>query len=192
MKGFEAYRLAHAVWLHFNTDTYDLFKYKGKTKVTMDKFKTEPNRWVYEWLETQDFPFLLYLNAKQYDFERFAPKTHLKAFTSLVKRFPHKADAHIGTFLESDLRALKSFVERGSATSHTYPIPYQAYVKGLIQIETLILLDAYIEPVLQSHLSSDPIAWPEFLRKCDRVKPFVFNLLDGEAYRQTLENETRK
>jgi len=39
MTAFESYRVYSALKLHFTTDSYDYFKYNGKTKVTPENFE---------------------------------------------------------------------------------------------------------------------------------------------------------
>ena len=43
--GFETYKLYHALKLHFTSNSYDYFKYHGKSKVTMSTFETNGNKY---------------------------------------------------------------------------------------------------------------------------------------------------
>jgi hypothetical protein len=55
--GFEAYRLWNALKLHFTSDSYDYFKYHGKTNVSKQTFTTNKSK------------FQFYKLSRKYDLE---------------------------------------------------------------------------------------------------------------------------
>jgi len=45
--GFSAFALYNAIKLHFTTDSYDYFKYHGKTNVTRDNFAIRKDKYTF-------------------------------------------------------------------------------------------------------------------------------------------------
>ncbi len=45
MTGYEAFSLYESLKLHFNKDSYDFFKYNGKTNVTVTSFENRKDKY---------------------------------------------------------------------------------------------------------------------------------------------------
>ena len=45
ISGYEAFGLYQSLKLHFTTDSYDYFKYNGKTKVTVTAFENRKDKY---------------------------------------------------------------------------------------------------------------------------------------------------
>ena len=45
--GFAAFAMFHALKLHFTSDSYDYFKYNGKTNVTKTTFSTRKDKYTF-------------------------------------------------------------------------------------------------------------------------------------------------
>ena len=43
--GFETYKLYHALKLHFTSDSYDYFKYNGKSRVNYTNFSSNASKY---------------------------------------------------------------------------------------------------------------------------------------------------
>lgn len=55
MSGFNCYKTFAAMALHFNTDSYDFFKYRGAVKRSAAAFESHKDAWRYEKL-AKDYP----------------------------------------------------------------------------------------------------------------------------------------
>ena len=47
MTGFEAFQLFQAIKLHFTTDSYDYFKYGGKTRFKLEHFESRKDKYFF-------------------------------------------------------------------------------------------------------------------------------------------------
>ena len=45
MTGYEAFGIYQALKLHFTTDSYDFFKYNGKTNVSVNAFENRKDKY---------------------------------------------------------------------------------------------------------------------------------------------------
>ena len=53
MTGYEAFTIYHALKLHFNQDSYDYFRYNGKSRITVDNFEKRKDKYYFYKLSRQ-------------------------------------------------------------------------------------------------------------------------------------------
>ena len=179
MTGYEAFTIYNALKLHFTNEKYDYFKYKAKSRTSIDSFEKRKDKYYFYKLSRQQ---------KQEDYIQF-----------LVSNFVEKPEAWVGELLvddaiqihkkrmaviqsltykfRNDCNKLKSMVDEPNKLFQTkgdYPILLTTSLQKEIELETLCILNSLINffPLWKKKIS-DTIHWPNFHMKCLKYTPFI-------------------
>ena len=178
--GFSSFALYNALRLHFSSDSYDYFKYHGKTNVTKRSFATRKDKYAF------------YKLSRKYSLEE------LKQF--YVANFITKEIAWVGELTGPEGEEnFKKWQKRNQSLTYNfendiinlldevstadellivkpgkYPLLLQAAMEESITIETLIILNDIMNffPMWTKKIDDD-IIWPAFKRRCLKYSPFV-------------------
>ncbi len=188
LNGYETYCLYLALKNHFTLDKYDFFKYNGKTKnVSKESFLIRKDRFQFEKLarKCDDVKTHMIVNfladrtwiGDMLDDEAFdATKRHVKSIQSMSYNFKNELEKI------DDMKAMFTVADNG------YPRILNEYMRGDISLETLIILDAFIQfiPKFDAKLSDDYI-WSKFSFKARKFAPFLLQDLDKKKFKQILK-----
>jgi hypothetical protein len=194
MTGYEAFSLYTSLKLHFNSDSYDYFKYNGKVNTSVDAFENRKDKWHFYKLS-----------------RRFANEEQGRDF--IVANLVHDSNVWVGNLLveESNIQYRKrqkviqsltyTFTnEIASLVSHKnpndlfmihdgeYPELLQKLLHEEISIETVCILNK-----LLNFLSSwdkkinDTIHYPNISRKIKKYTPFI--MFEPTKYKIILKKE---
>lgn len=175
MTPFEAYKDYLALRNHFNNQTYDYFRYRGKVSGSVDSFNKRKDRFFFEKLAKHRDPHgLMVANfiynpkswVKDIAYSEMASKTYdawvkrLQSLTYLVTEDAKK--------LDSDFNS-NFLVEDGE-----HPNVLRLYLGGQISLETLVVLTDILGCMgyWNKQMSGDPI-WEEVSLKIKKYRPFV-------------------
>jgi hypothetical protein len=175
--GFEAYALWNALKLHFTSDSYDYFKYNGKTNVSKQSFTTNKSKYQF------------YKLSRKYDLEE------LKLF--YVANFIEGKGDWVGELLQDGEENYAKWQKRIQALTYAfendiiylsekhhpvdwlkvkdgYPKLLEELMHGNINIETVIILNQSMDflPMWKEKIEDD-IVWPNKCRLIERYSPFV-------------------
>lgn len=177
MIGLQAYQTFTALSLHFKEGSdYDCFKYNFKTKANAESLKKNRMKWQYMNLEKKfslyEIRYYMYLAFEKRDFGYITPQ--------MMFKLVHGISKNKKTFLEdifpSDLQYLAKRYNKSPAifdNDDLYPNLYVEYDNGKIDIKTFLLLSIHIKDVINNNSSRDIIAWPRFVKKAERIVPFM-------------------
>lgn len=177
--GFEAYALWNALKLHFTSDSYDYFKYNGKTNVSKQSFITNKSKYQFYKLsrkysidELKQFYVANFIEGKG-DWIGELLQDGEENYTKWQKRY----QSLTYTF-ENDIMYLLDKVDKPDdlllVKSNEFPKLLQYLMSGSISIETVIILDDIMKfiPMWNKEIYDD-IVWPNWLRKIEKYRPFV-------------------
>jgi len=179
--GFEAYALWNALKLHFTSDSYDYFKYNGKTNVSKSTFATNKSKYYFYRLsrkynqeELKEFFIANFLEGKG-DWVGELMEDGIDNYTKWQKRIQSLTYAFendiiyllnkYGTEREEIFR-----VDRGN-----YPKLLEEVIHGKVMLETLIILNNNVNFVDKHWMPRivDDIIWPTHYRKIKKYAPFI-------------------
>jgi hypothetical protein len=177
--GFEAFALYNALKTHFTSNSYDFFKYNGKTNVSKDSFMKNKAKYQFYKLsrkysqeELRNFFIanLIYGDSKWVG-EMTGPigeevyKKWQKINQSLTYRFENDILGLVG---EDDPEKLLE-VNDGQ-----HPLLLVEVMSGTISLETMVILNDIMKffPMWNKKISDD-IIWPNWRLKCEKYAPFV-------------------
>lgn len=181
MTGYETFALFNSLKLHFNRESYDYFKYNGKSNVSVDSFENRRDKYHFHKL------------AKKYN-----NKDDMELF--LVSNFVEKPNSWAGDLLteeaddnykkhqkvlqslsyvfENDCRRLFEDCENPNdlfkVNSGDYPVVLKSTLQKVTQIETLCILNKILgfEPNWTARIT-DTIRWPEFRLRLLKYAAFL-------------------
>lgn len=194
MTGYEAFCLYNSLKLHFNSDSYDYFRYNGKVNTSVGAFENRKDKWHFYKLS-----------------RRFTNADICCDF--LVANLVHNHDVWVGHLLtnEADVeyrkrqKVIQSLTytftnEIGSLMNHTspndlfisqegqYPELLQKLLHDEISIETVCILNQLLQflPTWDKKIT-DTIHYPNISRKIKKYTPFV--PFDTTKYKLILKKE---
>jgi hypothetical protein len=179
MTGFECYKTYLALKNHFTSDSYDYFKYQGKTSAKEDTFKTRRDRYFFESMSRKrtDQEIIEYF-LSNFVYSTDPKKLWIREiirngegnFVSWKKRresMTYSFTNDLDIILEDDLdKAIKS-----SGSQHSPML--RKYLAGRVSLETLIILDKILNFKQDyDNILTDPV-WTTVSKKMSKYEPFV-------------------
>jgi hypothetical protein len=199
MTPFDAYKKYVAIKLHFNSDSYDYFKFSGKCSASKSSFEKRRDRHMFVRLgkiyTESELEKLLVANflygsntwigevLSQNGRERLA--NFKKIHQSLEYTFSQDFDI-IVRYLEtqqiSGFDALFSTIPDES----NYPTIVTLVLQNIIKLETFIIMNKVLNfiPNIDKKIS-DNIFWPDFKKLCFKYSPFI--QIDAPKYKQIMK-----
>lgn len=179
MTGYEAFCLYNALKMHFTSDSYDYFKYNGKTRTSIDAFENRKDKYYFYKLSRR--------NTKE-DYIDF-----------LVSNFVHDENVWVGTLVTDEaldihrarMRIIQSLsysvgedftkiVECSTTPDEVlkviddYPKLLTMMLHSDIKLETVCILNSLLNffPMWNKKIT-DTIRWPQISKKCLKYTPFI-------------------
>lgn len=176
MTGFEAYKLYLALKNHFNSKTYDYFKYNGAIKAKIESFENRKDKYFFTKLSKRKdvlgFLVSLFVYGKKDlwigDIVRNEEQEEIFLKWKKVKE-------SITYVFENDLDLLKEdFKENFVIEEGQHPHLLKLLLGEHIHIETFIILNDIIRfvPGWNKKLVDDHI-WSDIRLKCKKYHPFM-------------------
>lgn len=179
--GYEAFCLYQAIKLHFTTDSYDYFKYGGKSKISVEAFENRKDKFYFYKLsrrlqnkdELVDFLVANFVAEDDVwvgdlldDKSESAYRQRQKVIQSLTYTFQNDCDK-IFSEVSNPNEVLQS--EDGD-----YPKLLTMTLRKEVEFETLCILNKTLNffPMWNKKIT-DTIRWPVYRRKVLKYTPFV-------------------
>lgn len=186
MTPFDAYKLFHALKLHFTTDNYDYFKYSGAISASVTKFEVRKDK---------------------YQFHKLSKKKDLDMF--LVSAFMKKPDLWIGDLFseeyksayldmqkriqsleynfKSEMSAFDSLDDALTVKDGDWPKIVYGYKRKTVSPETMVIIQRVIKCFDYWDASiDDKLVWPRMKRSVKNYAPFINSKIDYNKYKRTL------
>ena len=195
--GFSAFALFNAIKLHFTSDSYDYFKYGGKTSVSKDTFANRKDKYTfyrlsrkYSLQELRDFYISNFLVKDVNwvgDIANAEGEENYKLWQKRNQRLTYEFEQDIIRILEQ----ADNPDELVTVPSGGYPALLQGAMQNSISIETLVILNSIMNffPMWSKKISDD-IIWPAYQRKCLRYEPFL--QYDKEKFKTILKESIKE
>lgn len=194
MTGYEAFCLYSSLKLHFTQESYDYFKYGGKSRTSIDAFENKKDKWFYYKLS-----------------RRFTNDEQARDF--LVANLVHSSDVWIGHLLTDDCdvhyRARQKVIQSLSYTftneivplmsqenpndwlmvqDGEYPLLLRMLLHGEVSIETVCILNSIMKflPMWDKKIT-DTIHYPNISLKIKKYTPFI--QFDPTKYKLILKKQ---
>jgi len=176
MTGYEAYKLYVALKNHFNSDTYDYFRYGGKTRANAKSFEMRHDKYFFNKL------------AKHKDTERFV-------LANIVEDNPNvwvgdlaneqQAENNYKTWLKrqeslsyvftNDLDNLSpSYNDNLVVEGSNHPLLLKLLMQKKVSLETIVILNDLCGFFRHWNKKiEEDVIWPMVYKKCKKYRPFL-------------------
>lgn len=171
----ETYKLFLAIKNHFNTTSYDFFKYNGKINATKESYEKRPDRFHFSRLSKKhpsredqiDYIVSNIIESKDWIGD-FTEETYFE----YIKR--KQALSH---YFGNDLDNLfsKGAKEAFAISPGNYPPIVLKYIQREITLETLIILDDFTEfsKKMNESFGTNDIIWSKIEKRIRKYRPFL-------------------
>jgi len=178
--GFAAFALWNALKLHFTSNSYNYFKYNGKTNVSKNSFMNRKDKFTFYRLSRKfDLEELKYYMVANFlkdngnwvgDMAGPEAEEHYKKWQKINQSLTY-------TF-ENDIMFLLDRVENPNemleVKNNSFPKLMLFVMEGSVTLETLVILNDILNfiPMWDKKIYDD-LVYPNFKLKCEKYAPFL-------------------
>ena len=192
------FRLYYAIRLHFTTN-YDFFKYRGKTRKFGDLDSKRGKNFIFR-LEKKygnefaNFLVCMFASIKKEDvrLECLITSENEKIYDKWKTRMqslPYHFEQDLNFLKDLDVSfndLFKCSVIRNGIKSKSHPLILKHYIKGDVNLETLIIIDIVLGYFTHwDSVMGDDFLWKELHFKIKKYKPFLSSSKD--RYKEILK-----
>lgn len=180
MTGFETFGLYQALKLHFTSESYDFFKYNGKTNVSVTTFENRKDKYHFyklsrKYSDREDMT--AFIVANMIEDENSWVGNLLQEPAEVNFRKHQKVIQSFSYTFENECRSLFEGTSNPNdiiMTDGVYPVLLTKTLRSELSIETLCVLNGILNffPMWTKRID-DTIRWPEFRRKCVKYASFL-------------------
>ena len=179
--GYEAFGIFQALKLHFTSDSYDFFKYNGKSRVSVDAFENRKDKYHFYKLSrrlTNRDELIMFIVANFVQNENIWVGDLLTEESETIYRQRQKVIQSLSYIFENDCRKLFDKIDNPNeflkVTNGEYPILMTKVLQRDIEIETLCIMNKILGfmPSWNNKIE-DTIRWPLFYRKVIKFSEFL-------------------
>lgn len=181
MTGYETFGLYQALKLHFTTDSYDYFKYNGKSSISIDAFEKRKDKWHFyklsRRLQSRD-EMMAFIVANFVNDEGIWVGNLLDENSDIVYRQRQKVIQSLSYTFQNDCEKAFDGVSNPNeilqSESGDYPKLLTMTLRKEIELETLCILNRILGFVpMWTRKISDTVRWPSYNRKILKYTPFI-------------------
>jgi hypothetical protein len=195
--GFSAFAIFNAIRLHFTSDSYDFFRYNGKSNVTKQNFANRKDKYSFYKLSRKyrndDLMNFYIANFLVKDVNWIGDITGAEGEENY--KMWQKRNQSLNYRFKEDIMYLMDKVSIGSdmikVKDGQYPLLLNETMQGAVTIETLSILNhmmGFFE--MWNKKISDTIIWPTWKRKCEKYTPFIH--YDESKYKETFKEAIKE
>lgn len=189
--GLAVYMMYNALRLHFTTDSYDYFKYNGKTNTTKESFLTHKNKYAFYRLsrkhtleDARDFFVANFLESDTKWVGELLTEEAEEVYTDWKKR-----NQSLFYQFESDTQYLLDNYDAHDIikpVDGSFPVLLMQIMRKKVALETLVIMNNLMNflPMWEKKIDDD-IVWPMWQRKIKKYAPFV--VYDKMKYKNKLK-----
>ena len=180
LDAYQTYCLFMAIKYHFTQKNYSFFKYKGKVRISKDKFETNRDRYKYARLakkydavEIQDFILANVVSGRRWIGELMDDEAE-QTYVEYIKRsqsFSYIFQNDMDKVFSTISSPTNIFKEKNS----TYPVLLDLCMTNQIHIESLCVLNSFIPfvEIFDKKLGEDDFIWSQIRNMIVKLTPFL-------------------
>jgi hypothetical protein len=181
MTGYEAFSVFQALKLHFTSDTYDFFKYNGKSRISVDAFENRKDKYHFYKLSRRLIDrdeLIMFIAANFLHNENIWVGDLLTEESETIYRQRQKVLQSLSYIFENDCRKLFDGIDNPNdflkVNDGEYPILLTRTLQKDVEIETLCILNSILKFAPHWNKSiGDTIRWPLYNRKIIKYSEFL-------------------
>jgi len=180
MTGYDAFGIYQALKLHFTQDSYDFFKYNGKTHLSVNAFENRKDKYHFyklsrKYTDKQNLTDFIVANLLVSD--RLWVGDLLSEDADVRYRTRQKVLQSLSYVFENDCRTLFEGQNPNDilkVSDGDYPVLLRKAVRNEIAIETVCMLNKILNFVPKwDKQITDTIRWPDYRKKLLKYASFL-------------------
>ena len=181
MTGYETFEIYQALKLHFTSDSYDYFKYNGKTSISVNAFENRKDKYHFYKLSRKcnnKEDLINFVVANFVEDEKSWVGNLLTEEADMNYRKRQKVIQSLSYTFENDCKLIfedcKHDPNQALMTDGDYPLLLTKVLRKEVQIETLCILNQILGffPMWTNKIN-DTIRWPAYKQKCIKYSSFL-------------------
>jgi len=173
MDPFEAYKMYTAISLHFNSPSYDYFKYNGSVKTSKTKFDVRNDKYFFHKLaKIESLPLFLatsFMRDSKVWVGNLFDEKYIKLYKQAVKR-----QQSLEYTFKTEMSRYDDLNDALNVVDGDYPSILIAYKRGDVSPETMIILDGVLNVFeYWSDSISDKVVWPKIRDSLRKYSGFL-------------------
>lgn len=179
MDGFQVYQTYLSLKLHFSKESYDFFRFNGKSKSKIESFEKRKDKYFFKKLSSKfdDNTIIEYFVSLFVNDRTFWIGNILDKDSELIyKEWKRKTQSLFYVFEKDIDNLLMNYnnFDEWFKIKYTYPPIIKEYLASNVNIETLVILNQilnYIDDIDKKIF--DTLIWPDIKRKIIKYSPFL-------------------
>lgn len=179
MTGYESFSIYNALKLHFNSKSYDFFKYNGKSNISIETFENRRDKYYFYKLSRQNNKedYIQFLVSNFLVNEKLWAGDLLNEEAIVTHRNRVAILQSLGYTFKNDCNFLRNSVQCPSellSCDGNYPKLLTITLQKEIELESFCILNKLMNflPMWDKKIS-DTIRYPEFSLKVKKYTPFL-------------------
>lgn len=176
MNGFETYKMYVALKNHFTSNTYDYFKYGGKTRASYKTYEQRKDKYFFEKLaKKRDVEKFILSNIVMQGAQVWVGDLANEQQAEEQYRKWLKVQQSLTYFLKEDFdKMVVPYDSNFIVTDGQHPPLLKMYIRQEVRLETLCILnDLSSYTKYWSKKIEDKVIWPEVAKKIKKYTPFI-------------------
>jgi hypothetical protein len=180
MTGYESFSIYNAVKLHMTTDSYDFFKYNGKSNISVDAFERRKDKYYFYKLSrkyTNTDEYVLFLVANFLSNDKVWAGDLLQEDADIVFRKRQKVIQSLSYIFENECKDLFETCEDPNSllkVNEDYPELLTKCLHDKISIETICILNSILNFIpMWSKKINDDLFWPTYRKRIVKYTSFL-------------------
>jgi hypothetical protein len=181
MTGYEVFCLYQSLKLHFSQESYDYFKYQGKSRVTIESFENRKDKWHFSKLSRKfnnKDECIDFLVANFIENDKVWVGSLLTEEADAIYRERQRVIQSLSYTFENDCTRLFDTGEDPNSIIKSidgeHPVLLKKTMQKEVQIETLCILNSILQflPMWKKRIN-DTIIWPIWQMKMLKYAAFL-------------------
>lgn len=170
----DAFKLYTAIKNHFSTESYDYFKYNGKTRVTEHTLDTRKDKYMFYKLSKHADPKTFLVANLSVDPNLWVGNMFSKECEKHYTDFLKRKQSLTYIFKEEIDTLLDDFDKNFEVPANGYPHLLNLLVRKKVSMETFIIMQDCVRFFSRWNKQiQDPVQWPKISLKCRKLHPFL-------------------
>lgn len=178
LTGYGAYMLFLALRTHFTKDNYDYFVMCGKLRANKDSYNRRMDKALFEKI-ARDYPaqelkglFISNLLQDRHYIAEFIDEQAEMVYTDYKRR--RQSLSYVCTNDMDRIFSHDNIKRSFAARQDRYPDLITLFLRGVISIETMVILDDLLGYTTKyDRIYHDDAIWPKISRKINKYRPFL-------------------
>lgn len=193
MDPYEVYQKYLALKRHFDSDTYDYFKYHGKIKTSKTSFDVRKDKYSFYKLSRMKYPES-FMVANIIDNDHFWSGDFTSAEAeSTFKKWQSRKESLTYNFKQAIAAMMDDYDKNIIFETGDHPRLLVLFIRKVVSPETLLILNKLTSffPYWDKKMVDD-LYWPEQSKKLKKYEPFIINTVDLDKFSSIMKSRFNK